>query len=300
MEPAYFPNHVAPWVRCLSCSAPIVFMQEQLASYFRCVPLACPSCNASHDWWSVALSEIQNNFMLNQAFVLAGASTAIFKLNLIPGRRLTYRFSDYGIPKDAKILYANYTPGAGGLFPIELHGNVPMWRPVSNEVSVFPVPVGVGVEPAITNVNVMVSWVSSSINDESFQCLIEAFEAYSAGQYSSMVVPANVAVEVALSRLLTLFLKRYASGEKVGNFLENAATYGHQLNVVTPLISGMLKLPPVPEHLRGKLNRLRALRNQLAHSGALEKPLHAKEAAELICASLFGFHYVRLLRTLLE
>ncbi len=47
--------------------------------------------------------------------------------------------------------------------------------------------------------------------------------------------------------------------------------------------------------LRGRLNRLRDLRNQVAHNGVTKKPLVPHEAAEMICAALFGFQYLKIL-----
>jgi hypothetical protein len=237
--------------------------------------------------------------MLNQAFVLVGARASLFKLVLAPESRQTYRFSDHGIPNGAKVLYVSYTPNNGGLFPVELHGNVPTRTPISDEVTLFPVPIGANVACHATEVNVLVSWVPSSRDDESFQNLVDAFEAYAAAEYSVMVVPANVAVESALSRLLAALLEQYVPKRRAEEFLDTAATYGHQLNVLVPVITSLMNCPPLPDHLRGKLNRLRALRNQLAHRGVLKQPLRSKDAAELLCSALFGLHYVRMLQRLL-
>ena len=130
-----WPRVISPWVRCPACGVPIAFAQEQLAGYFESLPLICPSCQSSHDWWSVASQEIEDNLMHNQAFVLVGAVTGIFQLLLKPGERLTYRFTDYGVPGDAKILYVSYTPNGGNLFPAEIHGNVPPRRLMSKEIT---------------------------------------------------------------------------------------------------------------------------------------------------------------------
>jgi hypothetical protein len=221
----------------------------------------------------------------------------MFKLVLKPGERISCRFSDYGIPADAKILYVNYTAGEGGLSPIEMHGNVPARRLISNEVTLYPVPFPSGpvdeAEAGETDVNVMVSWVPRTADDESWQTLVDAFEAFAQGRYTSMVVPANVAVESALSRVLAGFLMRFVSRDRTNEFLENAATYGHQLNVLLPLIVSQRSLPSLPDNVRGALNKLRGLRNDIAHSGVLRRELDRHEAAEVLCAAVFGIHYVR-------
>lgn len=291
--------NVSPWIRCPSCGAPIGFSSEKLASHFEGRRLKCVKCGSEHDWWAVACREIADNFMFNQAFTLVGAESSIFTLVLLPNQQLTFKLSDHGMPKDAKVLYINYTPSGGGLFPLEFHGNVPRRKHPSDEITIFPVPFGNKGEPQATEVSVLVSWISSSRDDESYQNLIDAFEAYSGEKYAAMVVPANVAVESALSRLLTPFLQLYVPKKRAEEFLDTAATYSHQLNVLVPVLTSLLKCPPLPDHLRGTLNRLRSLRNQLAHQGVLEQPLASTEAAELLCSALFGLHYVRMLQPLL-
>jgi len=45
---------------------------------------------------------------------------------------------------------------------------------------------------------------------------------------------------------------------------------------------------------------LKGLRNDLAHHGKLEEPLNKRQVAEMLCAALFGFHYVRMARSMLD
>lgn len=287
------PMYVSPWVRCPSCGNPIQVEQKQIIDYFKGQLIACARCHSTLDWWSTSCREIEDNFMQNQAFVFIGAQTLLFQLELKNGLKTIYRFSDYGTPKDAKILYVNYTPDGGGLFPIEMHGNVSTKRFLGDEVVLYPAPLAAGKIPGDTKVNVMVSWVPRTVNDESWQSLVDAFEAFAHEKYSSMVVPANVAVESALCRVLTTYLEKFVSKKRVEDFLENAATYGHQLNVLIPTIASLKSLPLLPNHVRGALNKLRSFRNDLAHAGVLEKPLDPRSAAEALCGALFGFYYVR-------
>jgi hypothetical protein len=291
---------VAPCVGCPVCGHPIQIEDSQVTGYFSGLPVICANGHQLADWWNAACREIEKNFMLNQAFAFIGAQTVIFQIELQLGKRSIYRFSDFGIPRDARILYVNYTPQGGGLFPIEIHGNVSTRRFVSDEVVVFPVPFGPDNSAVDTEVSVMVSWVPQTADDESWQSLTDAFESYAQTHYSSMIVPANVAVESALSRLLTAYLEKFVAKKRVEDFLENAATYGHQLNVVLPVLTTLNSLPDLPDNVRGVLNRLRSLRNELAHTGVLEHPLNQRSAAELLCGALFGLHYVRHANKLLQ
>jgi hypothetical protein len=284
------PMFVAPWVRCPECAHPIQIEDNQVTGYFSGKPVLCANGHQVDDWWKAACREIEENFMLNQAFAFIGAQTIIFQIELQPGKKASYRFSDYGVPRNARILYVNYTPQGGGLFPIEMHGNIPTNKFFNDDVVVFPVPFGLDKSDANTKVSVMVSWVPQTADDQSWKSLTDAFESYAQNHYSSMIVPANVAVESG----------RWRVKKRVEDFLENAATYGHQLNVVLPLLTALNSLPALPDHVRGVLNKLRGLRNELAHTGVLEHPLDQHGAAELLCGALFGLHYVRHTRDLLQ
>jgi hypothetical protein len=56
--------------------------------------------------------------------------------------------------------------------------------------------------------------------------------------------------------------------------------------------------PQMPEGIRGGLNRLRGLRNNLIHEGRIDDPIKPQDVtlpliAEPLCASVFSFEYVR-------
>jgi hypothetical protein len=56
--------------------------------------------------------------------------------------------------------------------------------------------------------------------------------------------------------------------------------------------------PQLPDHIRGSLNRLRGLRNRVAHGGMPETPIPRSDAAECLCAAFFGVEYVRVVEQL--
>jgi hypothetical protein len=289
---------VTPSIPCPKCDAQMRIYASNIVSYLKEETQTCPICGENLDWWKVTLCGIEENFMGNQALSFVGARTAVFMLRLQPGHRTVYRFSEHGVPIGAKVLYVNYTPngsGSNALFPLEWHGNVSTRRFRSDEVLLYPVPIADDVAPIETNVSVMVTWVPHGMADESWQSLFDAFEAFIAEQYASLVVPANVAVESSLLRLMTSYLDRFVGKKRTEDFLSNAATYGDQLNVLLPTFAKLNSLPCLQAHIVGSLNRLRSLRNDLAHEGATDAPLNRKEAAEILCGALFGFHYVRYL-----
>ena len=238
--------------------------------------------------------------MLNHAFLPIGAKTNIFTVKLRSGERAHYKLTDYGVPQDARVLYVNYTPSGregGVLFPAEIHGNVPTRPWPRHEVTLWPVPFGSARDLMENEVDVFVTWVPHTRHDDTWGRLVEAFQAYVAEGYTECLVPANVAVEASLTLYLTDYISKFVGRQWAERFLQEAATYSYQLNVVLPLITSFAGISPLPEQVRGLLNRLRDLRNQMAHRGKLDTELTKHEAAELLCAALFGFRYMRFIQS---
>lgn len=295
--------HVSPCVTCVHCNAMVPIPDRIVAKYFQGVQTPCPNCEKLLDWWDTILETIRTNFMLVQALMPIGAQWTLFTITLRPDCHTKLKFADHGIPSDARILHVNYTPVGGGLFPVETDWSVQRRHLIAPVINLYPVPFPVpppGVEPRTeTQINVMVTWISHTTDDEAWQNLTDAFEAYALSRYEAAIIPANTAVESTIRRVLGAFLERIVSRKRVRSFLQDGATYSHQLNVLLPALLSLTDAPHLPDHIRGALNRLRDLRNQLAHSGVLETPLEQDDAAKCLCAALFGFHYLNLIRPVL-
>ncbi len=245
------------------------------------------------------MNEIIENFMGNQVFAPIGAKSTIFKIALKSGERTQYNFADFDIPENARVLYINYTPimspGGSCLIPLEVHGNVSTRRFIGDQMTLFPMPIGDTDLNIETQVNVLVTWIDHTINDDAWLSLVDAFVAYEAERYDELIIPANVAVESKLSRVLASYLKEFTDKKSIDTFLNNAATYNYQLNVIVPLITSLSGLTKMPKEILNILNKLRKFRNKIAHNGKLEERVSRNDAAEILCAALFGFYYVRLI-----
>jgi hypothetical protein len=215
-----------------------------------------------------------------------------------PGEVATLDLSECGIPASSRILQLGYTPQGKGLFPLELHGNIPLRHIIPHTIHLYGRPTD-DPEPE-TEILVSVLWVPASEEEESWNNMILAFEAFHHRAYESVVIPANVAVESKLNRMLSKTLAAVVSNERVDRFLTDAATYGHQLNVLLPFVASIMGLPELPNHIRGILNRLKRNRNELAHTGKLSKTTTERQAAEYICAAFFSFVYINQLDLGLE
>jgi hypothetical protein len=88
-------------------------------------------------------------------------------------------------------------------------------------------------------------------------------------------------------------LVRHASVRHVEGFTGGRLTFGDVVNVLLPFMCGQVGIPKLPEDVRGSLNKLRELRNAVVHSGTSGSRITSQEAAEALCAAVFGFEYVR-------
>lgn len=268
-----------------------------LAIYFSKHRMHCHGCNEELDWWSMVLSNIKSHspFYL---FEIVGALNTTFSFDLTLHQESVINMDDLGIPKEAKILSMSYTPNGTGVFPVEIHGNNPVRHYIKRIKRIYGRPMNQGEPDAKETVEIVssITWIKYDTNDV-IGNLTEAFEAYSIGKISSSIIPANVSVESKLNGLLDKYLKQYVGIEKVELFLESAATYSHQLNVLLPLIVAKENFMEFPDNLRGHLNKLRVFRNNIAHYGKFKKAISNDEVAEMLCASAFTLGYLRLFET---
>jgi hypothetical protein len=292
-------NQMAPWFPCLKCRHPIYVREHYMLEYFNGIKIQCEECKEHHCWWDLVKNGITQNFMFSQAFAAIGANSSIIEFHLKPNEQTIFKFSEQGIPETAKILHVNYTPQGGGFFPIEVHGNDATRKQRHDQVVVWPMPIG-DKQEELTKVCAFVTWVEHSNIDASWKSMISAFEAFSSNDLEASIVPANVAVESVVTPFLFEYINQFVGKSRVEAFLDDAATYGHQLNVLLPLITSMLGLPKLDDHIRGALNKLRGYRNEVAHQGAPEKALTKEEVAEMLSASLFAFYYIKYIRATLE
>lgn len=254
--------------------------------------MKCPKCEAKLDWWDLIIRHFDWPISSYLYGVVGGMNTSVM-IHMKPNEIFTLDLEQIGIPTNAKILSLGYTPNGKGLFPIEVHGNMPYRHFIPHKIQLFGRPFG---EPAEkTPVAVGISWVQVDEENQLWNNLVEAFEAFSIHKYQSCIIPANVAVEAKLNKLLDDYLSRHASNKRVTDFLSSGATYSHQLNILLPLISNIEGFPILPEHIRGGLNELRDYRNKIAHKGVSSKPLDKLITGRLLCSATFALGYLNLL-----
>ena len=288
-----FHRTVIPDVPCSECKAASFTVDSiNLRKYFFSEPIVCSNCKSKLNWWNLLLQHTELRFPF-YLFGMVGALDTLMVVRMKPNEVFELDLSEVQIPTDAHVLQINYTPNGEGLFPVEVHGNSPIRHFTPHKIHLFGRPFGKPAES--TPVAISVCWVQTTFTEESWQNLVHAFEAYSIDRFPSAIIPANVAVESRLTRVLQEYFTKFAAKDRVDDFLETRATYSYQLNVLLPVLTHWVNFPQLPDHIRGQLNRLRDLRNDIAHKGKLDSELDKSSCANLVCAAAFGFGYVELL-----
>ncbi len=272
------------------------FSKSFFSDYWEGTDLLSPKSRAVLDPWSVTIDCLEINMMRNAAYVFIGGQSIYFNFTLKPNRNFQYSLSDLGIPVNSKVVYVNYTPDNGGLFPAEMNGNVANTRVRFDPVTVVGGPLGKDEVAKDTEVCAMVTYLPSFTDVVDSQ-LAEATEYFSHDQYDNFVIPSHAAFEISLSRLIDHYLAPQIDKAAVKNFSRIA--FEHKLKVMLPLIASATKARPLDGKITAALNQLQAQRNQVAHMGKGKSRLSSKDASQMLAASLFGVSYVRHLQTML-
>lgn len=266
--------------------------------------MQCRQCLNDFDLWCTASDMMVEGPFSWVAFWLIGSTSAYKRVELPPERGILVNLDhELGIPPDAEILVVHYAPlvpeNQRGPLPFEMTNFETRVRPVPHVLHLYGATFGLPA-PSPSTMYLGATYVTRGIDTAPARSLVEAASQYAAGRYDALLVPANAAVEVTVARAVDIALQSFVGTDAREHFLDDAATYSHQLNVMMPLLAHVASAPLLRDDLRGQLNRLRKLRNQMAHDGELATPIGKTDAARLLTAAVFGSHYARVLRSDVE
>jgi hypothetical protein len=281
---------------CPSCGIPSHFEDAAFDGFFRGSSWICLACDMHGSLWTMLLDSLRSDNQLAPGAVAIGAATSAFGQIVLEREHGTgLNLAELGVPPEANVLGVYLTPigsEQGVLFPAMTVQSLTR-KPVSHELFFFGHPIQGGAES--TRVGVMCTWFNPT--EPEAEPLMTALQAYSEGSYRQAIVPASVAVEAKLGSVLRDYFQQFAGKEKVESFLSTGATFGFQLSPLLPALMAGVGAPPLTEHLAGQLNRLKTLRNKVAHEHV---EVSKNDASEVVLAALFGFHYLRLYGKLLR
>ncbi len=269
------------------------------------------SAGEPRDLYETLRKRVETHAMLTDAFRVLGATTTAFRVTLRANETTQVDFARYGIPFGATILDINQM-GMEGPWAFEWQSESSQQR--FSELGVMQL---FGVRPHETvppegDVSVVITWTLCDDDDISLRHLIDAARHFSAaatrstqglptdGHFDRVIIPANIAVESAIGRVMFETIRLFTNKENAERFLSDGATYAHQLKVLLPMVAHLANAPPLPNEIRGALDRLRGHRNKLAHRGESTSEITRAVAAEMFTAAMFGHFYAGFLGRAIE
>jgi hypothetical protein len=193
----------------------ITLKHESFVAYFTSGATPCPACGERLDWWKETRNDFARTFPEWQMAALIGAHVSARRLELHPEQSALIDLRELGIPPDAEILNVYLDTTVRGEPPHTLPALM-----VDTQLRFDPFPPTVilygaahGAETRSATQDVFITWVAPGVNEVSAHNLVDAARQYGAGRYHALVVPANVAVESALSQAATLAVRGFAKQE---------------------------------------------------------------------------------------
>ena len=292
---------------CSECRVTLPPHDDYFDEYFRTGAATCPACGKKVDFWAMATEFVDKEFVNEWiAFRSVGAVVSHRSYELLPGTIVAVSLSDLGVPEDAEVLSVGIsTIGVGDskpVFPCLAVQNGLILDPFPREFVLYGR--GTGEPTARSFAQVSVKWHPVSELEVSYHHLADAARRFAAKKYLAMVVPANIAVEAALTPVLNRWVRQYCGPDDADRFLSgHGASYAHQLRVVSRISARTLGLPEMPGRLRNLIDELRSYRNEIVHRGRLDHKKQAltySKALLFLIAASFGVEYARFLRRALD
>lgn len=295
--------HESPALHCVPCSRLIPTLTEnpimlELAGR----PMLCPSCAKPVDVRSHLLTWLAMPGVGLSFFNLPiGVQTTRILFKIRHNESITIDAHKHGVPADAVVLARHYNshddwPGDAHIYPNEVHGPQGGRVVRDGKWRVFGRGEGPGpFRPTPAECSVSITWTPRSWDRPGWDCLATAFRMFADRNFEGAIVPACGAVEVSLGATLNqFFVERVRlSKDNIRSFMRDAA-FGHQLNVILPMLLHLTDRPPITEKLRNELKALKDARNVVAHGSGVTAGIDQATAAKHLVAAVYGFQLMRM------
>jgi hypothetical protein len=283
---------VGPAIPCSDCRYSLGTIADVAPRFFEIGSFRCIHCNREIDAWEASQKLVRRLGASFNGLISLGAQQTFFTMKLGRNETKEVDFSQYAVPQDATLLQILFTPQRRDCcIPLVIQECF-LPQTLSRKVLVFGQALEGDAQEEV--ISWCVTWVPSHDDyKESWIYLTEAFDAWASRKHWHVILPAYVAFEIALMRIVKSAMERRLSKERIADFCRNGLTSSVALNVILPLLCDSSNVKHLPDSIRGELNRLRKLRNDLVHDGLRKDAVSQQLASEMLCATVFGFEYLR-------
>lgn len=266
----------------------------------------CQRCGKRVDVWA-SINEQLTQFVLISDLPIGFWHTDV-TFEIDTGGTFEIYLPDHQIPPGSRVVERRYCGhgsvdktedlhGSGLVTVLEMHGGRPLaFGPLyEDRIRFFGAALGPGPWPRRTRHTASFTWIPPhlEIKEEGWTSLWRAFESYVKRDYRGVVVPANVAVELALSRVVSRFCISKIGSPAERQKVKDSKTHGNRLKLALPTIAHRVGAPGCSVEIIDRLEHLRVLRNEIAHTGETKSPIDAIHAGRLLAGAIFGFYYCR-------
>jgi hypothetical protein len=279
-------------IPCPDCLYSLGTISEVAARFFETGLFPCGHCGSNVDVWDASHKLVQKLGASFNGLTSLGAQETTFTMKLSRNEIRAVDISQFGVPEDATLLQVSFHAQRHDCCqPLVTQGQF-FPQTLVRKVLVFGQPVEGDAQEEV--VAACVTWVPSHDDyKESWIYLAEAFDAWASQRFWHVILPAYVAFEIALMRVVRAAMKRRLPKNAIADFSRNGLTSSVAMNVILPLLCDSSNVKHLPDPIRGELNRLRRLRNDLVHDGLRKDAVPKLLASEMLCATVFGFEYLR-------
>lgn len=281
---------------CPECRYILPRLVDCAADYFERGFVACGQCGDRVDVWRAALDRATRlSATTRWALASLGAAETTFVMPMETGKFYPLELTEYGVQAGARILSRHCTTHSGdqGLVTaVEFHPHGGAHRIRGTLLRLIAIPFLEGPIPRIGRVLVTVTWIRGDEAD-AWPYLVTAFESAAADDYAPALVFAQSAVEISLMPIIECKLRRHAPISRVKSFLRDSLKYSHALSVLLPNMCAEAGIPRMPDAVRTALDKMRKKRNDIIHQGTKKAAIAPEDAMEGLCASVFGFEFMR-------
>src|ERR1022692_3376051 len=252
-------------IPCPGCKHSVGTISDVAPRFFETGSFPCGRCNREIDVWEASHTLARTQGASFHSLTSLGAQQTSFTIKLSRNELKEVDLSQHGVPEDATLLQVSFYPQRHDCcFPFVAQKQFSP-RALERKIMVFGQPLAGNGQEAV--VAASVTWVPSHDDcSESWIYLTEAFDAWASQRYWNVILPAYVALEIALMRLVKAAMERVLSKARIAAFGSDL-TSSMALNVILPLLCDSSNVKRLPDPIHSELNGLRTLRNKLVHDG---------------------------------
>lgn len=199
------------------------------------------------------------------------------------------------IVKDGKVIFINYTPGSGGLAPIQMHGNTPFTNFIPSVISLYSIPL-VDNNPRDTSVSVLYWYCSKELSaDVAANSLIKGFDAFRLQDYNNMVVNLHMGIEFLLTRCIEQIIKEYNISTENINIHKLRSSFSKKMIKAFPYIVSLKKVEMPSSEILTSFKEVTDARNDIAHKGKLQVIITESKARIMVSNTFLLYKYIKIM-----